>query len=84
MNIKIVKSEVVNKTSKAGKQYQIQRLLVEFGDERQWLEYFHGQDSEKYEIGIYQLSPESLMIVNKKLVISDFPTFNKVQAARVA
>lgn len=84
MNIKILKTELINKQSKAGNAYQLQRLLVEFGDERTWLEYYFGKDSVKLDTGNYTLSADSIRIDNKKLVISDFPVFEKVAARAVA
>lgn len=83
MIIKIVKSEIVSKKSKKGNEYQLQRILVELGDERQWLEYYFGKDSVKLESGSYELSPSSFVVDNKKLQISDFPEFKKV-AVRAA
>ena len=84
MNIKIVKTDLVDKKSKAGNPYQLQRLLVEHGDERQWLEYYYGKDSVKLEPGFYRLSDDSYKIENKKFVLSDFPVFEQLKAAKAA
>jgi len=81
MQIKILDSNIEPRTSKAGKNFNVQVLLVELDGERRKLEIFHNDNSKVYKAGLYKIADSSFHINDYKKLEIKWLKFEPVQAA---